>query len=89
MRRDPKPVARGEPFLRIEVGVAERVLSYDLVSMCDRQDTAGLLRRLKLEFNPVADVFDRGLHPWFHVRHVLRPCLKLSRPRRKIQKECG
>ena len=67
MRRDPEAVARGELFAGGEIGVAERVFSDDLAAMRDSDDAAGLLRASQLEFDPVADVADRGLQPWFHV----------------------
>ena len=44
MRCDPKPVARGELFAGIEIGVAERMFGDDLVAMHDRDDAARLLR---------------------------------------------
>jgi hypothetical protein len=48
--------------------VAERVFSDDLAAMRDSDDAAGLLRRPELEFDPVADISDCGLHPWLHMR---------------------
>src|ERR1700693_1431125 len=66
MRCDPKPVARAEPFLGVEIGVAECMFSDDLVSMHDREGAARLLRALELKFEPVANVVRRKLQPWFH-----------------------
>src|SRR6266550_2691121 len=68
MRRDPKPVAGGKLFTASQVGEAERVFSDDLAAMRDSDDAAGLLRRPQLEFDPVADISDCGLHPWLHMR---------------------
>ena len=44
MRCDPKPVARGELFAGVEIGVAERVFGDDLAAMRDGDDAARLLR---------------------------------------------
>src|SRR5580704_11434454 len=66
MRCDPKPVARGEPFLGVEIGVAECMLSDDLVAIHDREDAARLLRALELKFEPVANVVGRKLQPWVY-----------------------
>ena len=63
MRGDPEPVARRQFLAAVEIGVAEGVFGDHLAAMGDRDDAAGLLRRAKLEFDPAADVIDRGLQP--------------------------
>ena len=70
MRSDPEAVARGELFAGGEIGVAEREFRDDLAAIRDRDDAAGPLRGPHLEFDPVADVADRGLQPWFHGRDL-------------------
>ena len=44
----------------------------DLAPMRNGDDAAGLLRRPQLEFDPGADVADRGLQPRLHMRHLPR-----------------
>jgi hypothetical protein len=50
--------------------VAECEFDDDLAAMRYCDDAAGLLGCPHLEFDPVADVSDGGLHPWFHVRRL-------------------
>src|SRR5271156_1328001 len=43
VRRDTKSVAGSELFFRDDISVADCSLEYDLISVRDREDTAGLL----------------------------------------------
>src|SRR6202048_5313993 len=50
--------------------------------MHDGDEAAGLLRRPYLKFDPVMNVADRRLQPWFHVRD-LQQCRDVSTIRRE------
>ncbi len=59
-------MARRQLFAGIEIGGAERAFEHDLVAMGDRDDAAGLLGSLHLEFDPARDVVERGFEPAVH-----------------------
>ena len=69
MRSDPEAVARGQLFAGGEIGLAERIFGDHLAAMGNGDDAARPLRGAQLEFDPAAQISERGLHPWFHVRH--------------------
>src|SRR4051812_7884530 len=80
MRSDAKPVARGQRLAGSEIGMAERVFGDDLAAVCDSQDAAGMLRGPQLEFDPVADIANRGPQPCLHACHLLKMPVLLQRP---------
>ncbi|MGY4428991.1 hypothetical protein ACVWWO_001468 [Bradyrhizobium sp. F1.13.1] len=70
VRGDAETVARGELLAGVEIGEAERVLGDDFAAMGECDDDAGLLDCGVLEFDPGADVVDRGSQPIVHCAPV-------------------
>ncbi|MGY3276418.1 hypothetical protein ACVJ5M_004015 [Bradyrhizobium sp. S3.7.6] len=66
MRGDTAAVARGEFFAGVEIGKTKGVLGDDFAAMGKCDDDAGLLECRLLEFDPGADVVDRGSQPRIH-----------------------
>ena len=65
-------MARSELFAGIEVGETKRVLGHDLAAIGERDEDAWLLECRQLEFDPGADVVDRGSQPRVHRAPILR-----------------
>lgn len=72
VRGDAEAVARSELLASVEIGKAERMLGDDLAAMNKRDHDAGLLEGRLLEFDPGADVVDRGSQPRVHCATGLR-----------------
>ncbi len=66
MGGDPEEMARGELLAGVEIGETEGMLGDDLAAMDEGDDEAGLLDGRQLEFDPGADVVDRGSQPRVH-----------------------
>ena len=66
VRGDAEAVARGQLLAGVEIGEAECMLGDDLAAMGEGDDDAGLLECRLLEFDPGADVVDRGSQPIVH-----------------------
>jgi hypothetical protein len=58
VRCDAKSMAGGELFFADDISIADGSLEYDLVSMRDGKDTAGLLRGARLKLNPSGNVVE-------------------------------
>lgn len=72
VRGDAEAVARCELLAGVEIGKPERMLGDDLAAMDKRDDHARLLDCRQLEFDPGADVVDRGSQPRVHCAPILR-----------------
>jgi len=72
VRGDAEAMARRQLLAGIEIGEAEGVLGNDLAAVDESHHDAGLLEGALLEFNPGADVVDRGSQPIVHCAISLR-----------------
>ncbi|MET4444749.1 hypothetical protein ABIB75_003026 [Bradyrhizobium sp. GM2.2] len=66
VRGDAEAVARGELLAGVEIGEAERMLGNHLAAMDEGDHDARLLDCGVLEFDPGANVVDRGSQPLVH-----------------------
>lgn len=66
VRSDSEAVARGQLLAGVEIGEAEGMLGDDRAAMGECDDDARLLECRLLEFDPGADVVDRGSQPRVH-----------------------
>ncbi len=89
VRGDAEAVARGELLAGIEIGEAERMLGDDLAAVSECDEDAWLLDCRQLEFDPGADVVDRGSQPRVHCAPICREvrCGRLAEKAERAQPE--
>src|SRR5258707_11564631 len=80
MRGDAEAMARGELLAGVEIGEAERMFGDDFAAMDECDDDARLLKCRLLEFDPGADVVERGSQPIVHCVPIARRdwCARLA-----------